>query len=526
MGQEKTHAELRSAGTARELFAISEQMHEAMRQAREADECAGGSLGGSQQREPGTNFRPYDPDQRFFVDISRESFLEEHHPARIIDTVVEGLDLEDLYAQYSHEGNPAYHPKMMLKVLFYAYYLRVMSSRTIWDCVINRADFIYLAAGQVPNFRTINSFRLRHLKDLGTLFAQIVLLCKELGMVGFGHMAVDGQKIQANANFRKSKNLKGLKREYEKLKAGLQKLLEREVSEEVTQEKKDRRTGRLEKKLGRLEEIREQLEGFEEQDEEKRINMTDQDAPVMRHKDGTSKPSYNHQSAVDDRYGVTTAVRTTQESDRGEDVVAIVELSKQNSGASHTAVSADSGFCSYEILERIEGREEEFYLPDKRFEESKRDGRQKRCYGLEDFERDEHGTYTCPAGQPMRHLGRFDGPQGQRLDRYVGTACEGCELKARCTSADFRRLQVDAREPYRRAMREKLRSDKGRELYMRRQGVVEPGHGDDQRNGKWRQHHLRGLEKASAEFMLIRIASNLGKIIKFKSDELLAMQPA
>ena len=116
------------------------------------------------------------------------------------------------------------------------------------DCVINRADFIYLAAGQVPNFRTINIFRLRHLHCLGALFAQIVLLCRRLGMIGFEHLAVDGQKIQANANFRKSRNLKGLKSEYEKVKAGLEKLLDREVSEHVSQETKDRRAARLSKK--------------------------------------------------------------------------------------------------------------------------------------------------------------------------------------------------------------------------------------------------------------------------------------
>ena len=59
---------------------------------------------------------------------------------------------------------------------------------------------------------------------------------------------------------------------------------------------------------------------------------------------------------------------------------------------------------------------------------------------------------------------------------------------------------------------------------MKRQGLVEPGHGDDQKNRKWKQHHLRGKEKATAEFVLVRIAANLGKLIKLKTDELLAMQ--
>ena len=121
------------------------------------------------------------------------------------------------------------------------------------------------------------------------------------------------------------------------------------------------------------------------------------------------------------------------------------------------------------------------------------------------------------------YLATYDA-DGARLDKYVGTACEGCPMKAKCTKAAVRSLQIDTREPYRQKMREKLRSDEGREVYMKRQGLVEPGHGDDQKNRKWKQHHLRGLEKATAEFVLIRIAANLAKIIKFKTDELLAMQ--
>jgi transposase len=522
VSHEKTHTEIRNSETHRELIEITEEMQEAMQIALESDakRFAVGDAPAVDDRS--NNFRPYDQRQRFFVDVSKDSFLEEKHPARIIDLVVEGLDLHELYDQYSDEGNPAYHPRMMLKVLFYAYYIGVMSSRTIWDCVINRADFMYLAAGQVPNFRTINSFRLRHLPRLAALFTEIVWLCRKLGMIGFEHLAVDGQKIHANANFKKSKNLKGLRAEYERLKAGLERLLNREINEYVSKDTVDKRASTLAKKLEKLSELQKQLEALK--DEEKRVNMTDGDAPVMKHKDGTSRPSYNHQSAVDAKYGVTTAVRTTQSSDRAEDLEELVNASNANTGGSPAEVSADSGFCSYEMLENIENRTEEFYVPDKRFEESKKDPQEKRKYGPEDFPCDEEGNYTCPAGHPMRYVGTFDGVDGVRVNRYVGTACEDCSMKRKCTNTPVRRLQVDTREPYRRKMREKLRSDKGREAYMKRQGLVEPGHGDDQKNRKWKQHHLRGKEKATAEFVLVRIAANLGKLIKFKTDELLATQ--
>ena len=72
-------------------------------------------------------------------------------------------------------------------------------------------------------------------------------------------------------------------------------------------------------------------------------------------------------------------------------------------------------------------------------------------------------------------------------------------------------------------MREKLKKDKGREIYMRRQAIVECPHGNDQKNKGWIQHSLRGLKKAGLEFLLIRIASNLEKIVNYRAKEILAM---
>jgi len=79
---------------------------------------------------------------------------------------------------------------------------------------------------------------------------------------------------------------------------------------------------------------------------------------------------------------------------------------------------------------------------------------------------------------------------------YEGTECGSCIFHDECTNGKKRAIAIDCREPYREIMREKLRSDKGREVYMERQGIVEPIHGDDQKNKGWRQHHLGGLRKS------------------------------
>jgi transposase len=507
----------RSQNNEEELFELTEELQAAMQQAREKAQLT--EFNQALKNDISGNFREYDQAQNFFITVSKKGFIEDNHPVVIIDAVVEQLNLDCLYLTYSGEGNKAYHPKMMLKVLFYAYYCRIMSSRTIWKNVINRCDFIYLAAGQVPNFRTINAFRLRHLKDIPNLFAQIVMLCKELGMIGFEHLAVDGEKIQANANFKNSKNLPQVKAELERLENGLKKLLEQEINEHIDEAKLEKRIDTLEKKLAKLQNLKAQLE--EIGDEKKRINTTDPDAPVMRLKDNRSRPAYNHQTARDEKCGVVTAVATTLSPDVPEDLISLVEQSVVNTGKHHKNVTSDCGFQSYTNLEKMEGRPEAFYVPDKRLVSSQENGEEKK-YGQEKFKENEDGSYRCPAGRTMKRVRTIKTADSGEAVIYECENCWNCIVKGKCTKGQTRQIVIDTREPLREKMRAKLKTDEGREIYMKRQGLIEPIHGDDQKNSGWIQHLLRSFQKAKGEFMLMRLVQNLRSIVKHRTNEVLA----
>jgi len=468
------------------------------------------------------NFREYNQAQGIFRPIVPNDLLEPEHPARVIDRVVELLDLERLYDEYKEEGNPPYHPRMMLKVLFYSYYTGIMSSRKMWEGLKNRADYIFLSGDQVPNFRTINNFRTRNMEVLPDIFTQIVHLCVKLGMVEFEHLAIDGEKVQADASYRRSKNKKRLEASYERVREGIKKLLEREVNEDFTEEKRGERIKKLRKQERELMGLKKAFERMN--DEKATVNMTDEEAPVMRHKDGRSLPSYNHQSAVDGIYGVTCAVKTDVTLDKADDLLKLVDMAKENTGGAHENVTADSAFCDYEVLEKVEEeREENFLLPDMRFETAEKDKGAKGKYDSSHFEKREDGVIICPEGHTMevKTVNRYK--DGHTVTIYEGTGCGSCIFHDECTKGKKRTIAIDGREGYREIMREKLRSDKGREVYIERQGIVEPVHGDDQKNKGWRQHHLRGLAKASLEFMLIRIGSNLGKITRYRAQELMLM---
>jgi transposase len=221
-------------------------------------------------------FREYDQGQGVFRAIRPDELLEPDHPARVIDKVVEMLDLREIYAEYADEGSPAYHPLMMLKVLFYAYYCGLMSSRKIWDGLKGRADFIFLSGDQVPDFRTINDFRTRQMKLLAKLFAQIVMICVRLDMLDFQNLAVDGEKIKANANYRRSKNRKRTRQSYQRVKEAVARVLAKPVNEDFTEQKKAARLEKLRGQKKSLLALQEMLEGIE--DQEATVNMTDTQA--------------------------------------------------------------------------------------------------------------------------------------------------------------------------------------------------------------------------------------------------------
>lgn len=489
------------------------------------------------------NFREYDQRQLYWSTINLEELLEADHPARIVDKIIERLNLKCIYDYYSEEGNPPYHPKMMLKILFYGYYSSQMSCRKMWNSVKYRADFMYLAAGQVPNFRTINKFRLRHLEVLPDLFTQIVFLCAELDMIGFEHLAIDGENIKGCASFKKNKDIKGLKIEYEKTKRGLKHLIEQEISEDFSEETKIKRRKKVEKKLQKIEEMKSKLETFLEEDEKEKkrkdgstkknnsrkrskdeikLNMTDGDSKAMKHKDGRILPSYNHQSAVDGKYGVSCALKTRMSSDYPDDLLPLVDEANKNTENKFKNILADCAFGGFEIFEKIDKeRDEDFYVPDVRFQMKKASKLPKGKYDLDNFTRDTDGKITCPDGYSMDFKG-IKKKNDTHIYKYQGTHCDKCENHDDCTKLKFRSIKFDTREEYQTKMREKLDSDKGREIYMKRQGIVEPVHGDDQKNRGWIQHHLRGYFKAKAEFILVRIASNLRKIAIYRSNEILA----
>lgn len=149
-------------------------------------------------------FRGYDQQQSFLLPPSLDDWLDDDDEARFISEIVDDvLDLTAVYASYaSTSGAPPYDPRMMVKLLLFAYSTGVTSSREVERRCTRDIAFRWLAGNQSPDYRSLARFRRRHLDALPGLFTQVLAVCAQAGLVKLGRVALDGTKLVANASKR------------------------------------------------------------------------------------------------------------------------------------------------------------------------------------------------------------------------------------------------------------------------------------------------------------------------------------
>ena len=146
------------------------------------------------------NFRPVDRDTGFLMPPSVDEWLPEKHLARFVVEVIASLDLRAMTGSYRGSGEASYHPTMLLGILVYGYATGVFSSRKLERAAYDSVAFRFVAANQHPDHDTIAAFRRRFLKQIQTLFVEVLQLAREMGVLKLGTIALDGTKIHANAS--------------------------------------------------------------------------------------------------------------------------------------------------------------------------------------------------------------------------------------------------------------------------------------------------------------------------------------
>lgn len=146
-------------------------------------------------------FKDYPQGQTMLFPPSLDEMIGENHPVRVVNEVLDRLDLDVLFKRYQGGGASSYHPRMLLKLLVFGYLNNNYSSRKLEACLQENIYFMWLSGMQRPDHHTINRFRSEKLKGvIKQVFAQVVEMLVESGHVGLRRVFTDGTKIEANAN--------------------------------------------------------------------------------------------------------------------------------------------------------------------------------------------------------------------------------------------------------------------------------------------------------------------------------------
>ena len=460
-------------------------------------------------------FKRYDQKQQFLLPLNLEEFVSDDHISRVLNDLIDVVDISAIESTYSENGCPAYHPRLFLKILFYGYLINIRSSRKIDDMTQTDTAFMYLAAMQKPDFHTICRFRSTHLDSIKEIFSQIVTFCKEMGLIG-SSISIDGTKVKANASPKQSKSSDAIKKEIDKI---LRESIE-------TDEREDEIYGdstpykmpeELVDKKYRLEKIKAAKKKMDEE-KLKKVNITDTDAKIMKHKDGSKKPSYNCQVAVDEKEQIIVAADLVDEENDLHQIEPMIENVKETLGYKPNVVLADAGYFSYDNVKFLLDEEIDAYIPDNFYEVEKRGKTKKFRKSLFTYD-DKKDCYYCPAAfeiQFTRIQKREDEPD---LRQYVCKYCSLCVLKNACTESKNRTISRDPREYLMEDMRAKLDTEEGTEQYQNRMSTVEPVFGQMKQNRRFREFLLRGKRKTRIEFLMMCTVHNIKKIADFMKRE-------
>lgn len=509
-------------------------------------------------------FKQYHQQQSLLLPPSLTELIGEKHLVRVVNEVVESMDISDLINLYEGGGTSAYHPRMLLKVLLYAYSVKIYTGRKIAQALCQDIHFMWLSGMSRPDFRTINNFRSSKAKEvIEVLFKELLEFLLEHSYIKMENYFCDGSTFRADANQHKMV----WKKNAERYKAGTEEKCRRlfkqieelniqedsqygnsnleehggsgTITKEVIQEQVSRLNEKLktatDKKIRRkadtlkkqLKEAAGKIDKYDAQISQaggrSGYNKTDEDASAMRMKNKVEiLPAYNVLAGSEQQF--ITGVSVHQNTNDG---VCFKDHMEQAAGQQPFApdrVIADSIFGTEQNYELLEGREIENYLkfPAYHAEQTKRYKNNPFC--KDNFPYDPlTDSYECPNGLRLVFKGKHQQTNkrtGYRslIKEYECTDCTGCPFYQQCcksTRGEKRTIQVNEKlEDYKQQARQNLGTEKGIRLKKQRSIEIESCFGDIKHNMGFRRFHLRGLKKVKTEITLVAMAHNLRKVYR------------
>jgi transposase len=506
-------------------------------------------------------FKAYEQNQPMLLPPCLEELIPEGHLVRVVSEMIEQINLEPLQRQYKGGGTSAYHPKMLLKVIVYAYTQRTFSSRQIAKALRENVNYMWLSGMNQPDHRTINRFRGEIMKAVvEEVFYGVIEQLLDRGYIDLENYFYDGTKLEANANrysfvWRKSsekyqaalqKKVRTLLDEIDEIEAAEEKKYGEKDLEEVGEGKEinaeelkaavERITEKLKKepKNKKLKQAKRDLEKdyipreekYEEQEKKfqgrNSYSKTDEGATFMRMKEdhmrnGQLKPGYNIQMGTENQFVIGYSIHQ-----RAGDTSCLkdhLEHVKSWLGEYPENLIADAGYGSEENYAYLQQNNITAYVKYNTFHyEQKKRYKKKKPYRAENFiYLAEEDQYVCPEGKRLAYLytKKHVSENGYESNRriYECKECQSCPVREECTKSEYNRKLYIGVEllKMKQTAHDHLESPRGKQMRSRRPIEVEAVFGRLKQDWGFRRFFLRGKEKVNIEWGILCMAHNMAK---------------
>lgn len=499
-------------------------------------------------------FQPYEQDQMTFLPQSLDELIPENDLVRVVDAFVNALPVSALEGKLAKEtGRPSFHPRLMLKVILYAYVQRIYSCRAIAKVMRQNVFFMWVAAGARPDFNTVNRFRTKYLAPcMEEVFASLASFLIEKGYVKGEEYYVDGTKLEADAGKFTYVWRKNVEKARERVERRVREIMReadalneaedcemgssdfpecggngapptaeeiRKAARKVAEKAKEAREGTKahEKKSRELEKEAEKMAVVEERTEalggRNSFSKTDKDATFIRMKNDELRAGYNLQVGTEEGFVLSYSV-----SQNANDASAFIEHMENRRAVlpAPSRVCADAGYGTEENHAYLEENGIESHLKDQTWfkDRTGKHGPYEKGSFLYDEVRD---VYTCPEGKT---LSRDSEEKRETKSGYETTiyyyrsdACAACPVRTLCAKGEARIIRRSPRlEELLRSSRANIESAKGIEMRKKRGNEVETVFADMKYNQRYTRVRLRGLAKAALDLGYVLLSQNLRKL--------------
>ena len=479
-------------------------------------------------------------DQIWLLPPNISDLIPDDHVCLLIESFIDKLNFSSFDIKYSGAGHPAYHPRIILKLLVMGVLDKIRSSRRLARNARENIVYMYLSEKLCPDFRTISDFRKENPEIVKKAFQHTVALAKSEGMLDLSNLATDGTKLKANASNRKVLSKEEL--------AFLMNFVENELDEWAKQDSLEddffddvRGSDQLPKSSKNkmqnavkhyMDELKEKGESFKlglqdnlnkakkelEENNLANVNSTDPESRFMSSKKGKIEFSYNPQITTE-RNGFIIANDVCNKAEDHRQLKPQVNQTKENLKEipNDTKWCFDNCYLDGANIDFLNGLNIDAYIA---CQKEKLD----KPYDKSNFEYDkEKDVYICPEGKTLVFQREgFDKGKKKNLRLYKGTSCKTCLHHKLCTKKKdgIRTIKMYPFEEESREMRKKMQTREAKETYKLRKQIVEFVFGDFRENKGLITFLTRSLETVKIEFNLMSLASNLYKIWRKKLEKI------